>query len=369
MSQSTGSPAAARPAAAPPIPAGPPVAASGPRELELRFTGSAAEYFRIWIVSVCLTLLTLGIYSAWAKVRKKRYLYSHTVLDGTPFQYLARPIPILKGRIIAAALFVLWYVGTHYVVKLLPVVVALVVVLTPWVLVRSAAFNARYSAFRNLTFHFSGTYWSAARTLYGWALITVLTLGFGFAWWQQRIKRYMVSHMNYGGIGAEFSARGGQFFVIYLLAGLLFAAGMTAAVMLFGVTVAAAVGTAQGEAAAPLLIAFVLGIYAVYVAAFAYLQARITNLVWNHTRLGPLKFESRLRARGLLWLYVTNALGILVSAGLLIPWAVIRTARYRAEHFFVTAERGLGEFQGSRASTVRAAGAEVGEFFDFDFSL
>ncbi len=56
--------------------------------LSFEFTGNAREYFRIWIVNTCLTLFTLGIFSAWAKVRKKRYLYSHTQLDGTPFQYL-----------------------------------------------------------------------------------------------------------------------------------------------------------------------------------------------------------------------------------------------------------------------------------------
>ena len=30
------------------------------------FTGKASEYFGIWIVNVLLTILTLGIYSAWA---------------------------------------------------------------------------------------------------------------------------------------------------------------------------------------------------------------------------------------------------------------------------------------------------------------
>ena len=51
--------------------------------LSLEFRGDAREYFRIWAVNLCLTLLTFGIFSAWAKVRKKRYFYSNTVLDGT----------------------------------------------------------------------------------------------------------------------------------------------------------------------------------------------------------------------------------------------------------------------------------------------
>ena len=42
------------------------------------FTGTSAEYFRIWIVNVALTILTLGVYSAWAKVRTEQYFYGHT---------------------------------------------------------------------------------------------------------------------------------------------------------------------------------------------------------------------------------------------------------------------------------------------------
>src|SRR5712671_5446340 len=58
------------------------------------FTGLTGEYFRIWVVSLFLSVVTLGIYSAWGKVRKKRYLYSHTELDGTGFEFRATPLAI-----------------------------------------------------------------------------------------------------------------------------------------------------------------------------------------------------------------------------------------------------------------------------------
>lgn len=41
--------------------------------IPFRFTGTGSEYFRIWIVNWLLTLLTLGIYSAWAKVRRIQF--------------------------------------------------------------------------------------------------------------------------------------------------------------------------------------------------------------------------------------------------------------------------------------------------------
>src|SRR6478735_5593208 len=68
------------------------------------FTATGGEYFRIWIVNLLLTILTLGIYSAWAKVRKLRYFYGSTKLAGSSFEYHGKPIQILKGRLIAAAL-------------------------------------------------------------------------------------------------------------------------------------------------------------------------------------------------------------------------------------------------------------------------
>ena len=49
------------------------------RELPLEFRATGAEYFRIWIVNLLLTIITLGIYSAWAKVRRLRYFYGSTL--------------------------------------------------------------------------------------------------------------------------------------------------------------------------------------------------------------------------------------------------------------------------------------------------
>src|SRR5882724_3038436 len=87
---------------------------SAARRYPVEFTATTGEYFRIWIVNLALTVVTLGIYSAWAKVRKRRYFYSHTRIDGEGFEYLANPIAILKGRLIAFALFGAFYAVSHF---------------------------------------------------------------------------------------------------------------------------------------------------------------------------------------------------------------------------------------------------------------
>ena len=357
--------------------------AGQPRELPLLFHGSAREYFRIWIVNLCLTLFTLGIFSAWAKVRKKRYFYSHTTVDGTPLQYLGQPIPIFKGRVIAAAAFLTYYASNHFFTSLLPYVFAAGMVLAPWVLVRSAAFNARYSAFRNMTFHFEGSYLDALKALYLWGIIPVFVLGwlfdwwgkyavagiaalvFGvsFPWWIRRLRNFLISHSSYGNRKGTFSATGGQFFGVYFRSGLI----MTGILIVVGMLSFMLISSPKKTQ----LITWSIAVptYAGYVLAYAYVQAHSSNLVWNHTRLGPLRFRSTLLGWGMTKLYVTNALAIIASLGMLTPWAVMRTLKYRADHMRVLQEGELTEFQGSDMSAVEAIGAETVDFFDMDLSL
>src|SRR4051812_25640947 len=133
-----------------------PVAVS-PTERTVRpeFTASGAEYFRIWIVNLLFTLLTLGIYSAWAKVRKKRYFYGSTRFDGTTFDYFASPRAILNGRIVAFVIFVVYALAGDLVPPSHFAFWAVGGLAFPWLAVRALGFNARNSAWRGLRFDFT----------------------------------------------------------------------------------------------------------------------------------------------------------------------------------------------------------------------
>jgi len=352
-----------------------------PADLGLEFRGSAREYFRIWIVNLCLTLLTFGVFSAWAKVRKKRYMYSHTILDGTPFQYLGKPIPILKGRLIAAAGFLVYYAATHFFTSLLPYVIAAGAIAAPWVIARSAAFNARYSAFRNISFRFDAGYKEAFNVLYVRGIIPACIIpmmfdwpgkqiAFGIVsmvfvvsipWWIKRFRKFMIESTSYGGRPGSFSATGWQFCKIYLLSGLIVLGISVPASVVIGVFSSFKIVTAP--------YVFLLPVYAGYVVAFAYNKARMGNLIWNSTVVGPVRLRSTLRCGGLLKLYVTNALGIIVSLGLLIPWAVVRTVQYRADHLWVLLEGELEEFKGGGQGAVGAVGEGMADIFEVDLSI
>src|ERR1700742_4465471 len=114
----------------------------------LKFTGTGREYFGIWIVNLLLTILTLGIYSAWAKVRRLHYFYRNTQLADSSFDFHGSPIKILIGRVTAVLLFV----GYNISIRLhsratLFVIVALALVM-PWLLRNSFRFRLYNTSWR-----------------------------------------------------------------------------------------------------------------------------------------------------------------------------------------------------------------------------
>lgn len=348
-----------------PSPDGVPTPAAETVRYPVEFSARAGEYFRIWIVNLALTVITVGIYSAWAKVRKKRYFYGHTRIDGDSFEYRAAPLAILKGRLIAVALFAAYSFGGKLSPLLGGFFALLLLIAMPWLIVRSLAFNAWNSAYRNVRFHFHGRYGEPLKLLVSGGLLTLVTLGLAYPWVKSRWARFAVANHAFGGTRATFGEITGRFYGIYLKAlGLLIGSAM-----LLGVA-AGLLGLLHGGAPrGNALVFFMAGVYLLYLLVYAYLSAQITNATWNAATLGAVRFESTLRGRDLALIYLGNIVAVLCTLGLAIPWAVVRTLRYRAEHTALFAAGGLAGFVAGQTEQLSATGEEVGEMFDVDFSL
>lgn len=344
-----------------------PPAAALAAQYRVEFSGTAGEYFRIWIVNLAFSILTLGLYSPWAKVRKKRYLYLHTQIDGDSFEYRGNPVAILKGRLLGGAVAATVYGVSHFLPAYWWVLVPVGVFLVPWLLVRSLAFNAVNSRFRNIRFRFHGRYGRCWRILAGYGLLTVVTLGIGYYYLKTRITEFILREHAYGASAFDVRDLKKPFFAAYTKMVGLSLLGMVA---LFAISMS--VFSFAGVRSVPSLGAiWTVNIfsYAVYLAIFAYIRSRILNATWDNVALGRLRFRCTLSARKLYALYVVNILAIVATAGLATPWAVIRTLRYRAEQFAILAPEGLDGFAAREGGDVGAAGEEVAEMLDMDFSL
>jgi uncharacterized membrane protein YjgN (DUF898 family) len=337
-----------------------------PREYQLSFSGTASEYFRIWIVNLALSIATLGIYSAWAKVRRKRYFYSQTSLDGEPFEYTGQPVAILKGRVLAVIVAAAAYAASHYSWKLLVVMLAVAVFVFPWLVVRSYAFNAYNTTYRGLRFRFSATYWRCWRLTTGYGLLTIVTFGLGWFYFKTRLTEFVVRNHAYGATPFTVPDLKKIFFGYYgKMVGLGILGGIVLSATVFSIV--SQVGQPRHDSPWAYVINSLS--YVMYLGIFAYIRSRILNATYNNMELGDVRFRSTLGGWKLYGLYAVNILAIIFTLGLATPWAVIRTLRYRAECMTVVAPMGFDHFEAAPATNVAAAGEEVGEMLDVDFSL
>lgn len=337
-------------------------------EFPFEFTGDALEYFRIWIVNLALSIVTFGIYSAWSKVRTQRYFYANTRVADAPFEYLAKPVPILKGRIIAFVLFAAYALSAQISVKIQLTLLALIFLVAPWLIVRGLRFRARYSAWRSLSFSFVGGY-GAAYINYLLLLVFVpLSIGLYQPFLKARQKRFVVDNHRYGDGVFEFKALNGDLFPPYLKAfGLIILWYILAAIAMFFFF--SAFSTPSRHPSQVPMYVMIGVMYFGFFCIAIYLTTRVNNLVYNNIEVAGNRLRSTLRARDMIGIYATNTLATLCTAGMLVPWAMVRLARYRASCLILVGVGNLDKFTASSKREESAAASEMDMLFDIDIGF
>ncbi|MEC8436173.1 MAG: YjgN family protein, partial [SAR324 cluster bacterium] len=166
--------------------------------LPFEFTGKAREFFGIWLSNLLLSILTLGIYSAWAKVRRRRFFLGHTLIGGHRFDYHADPKVILKGRAIVVSVLVVMSLVSELSTVLSGTSLVLLMLALPWLANRSLRFNARMTSFRNVRFDFSGTYGKSLLAFVLFPLLGLLSLGLLQPFATRYSGRYLAMNYSYG---------------------------------------------------------------------------------------------------------------------------------------------------------------------------
>jgi len=380
-----------------------------------QFTGTGGEYFRIWIVNLILSILTLGIYSAWAKVRTNRYFYGNTQIDNSGFEYHAKPLAILKGRLFAVALLSIYILVGQMFPAAGSAFMALLLLASPWVIWKSMQFNARMTSFRNVRFGFYGSLQDAYRYLLMMPLIPLLTaLLAGIVFYfvtgiiepgvyvalavvalvttyllvpfiQKTITVYYIGNHRYGQGMLETNLSTKRYYLIYL-------ALLGWSILIFGaITIAAGVAmyfsgmnlmamlpaTEGGELPTMALAPFIAVSLFMYLAMLiagvwvkAYMKAKIRNHVFNNIRLDTIaRLESDITTARLFRFYLVNILLMICTLGLAWPWIKVRSARLMAMTTQAQLTGSLDQFVSLQQRQQSAIGDEIGEAFDVDANL
>lgn len=355
------------------VPPKPPPIKKAPETFRMSFTGTAGEYFRIWIVNLCLTIVTLGIYLPWAIVRQRKYLYANTWLGEDSFGFHANPVALLKGYLIVFAGAILYSAGAYFNPWISIAVFLVFLALFPFLVWNAIRFRSRNSSYRNIRFHFQGTLGVAYQRYLLWPILIAFSLGL-LAPYVAFLKRdYLLNHLYFGNQGLHFRGEGGKFYPPYLIA---FGIGVAAYFLLFAIImIPALLGPASGipddVGAILVLIAMALGYLLLLFAAVlakVLIFVQIQNYVWPVTNLGGhTTFRSEYQLGDLLKIEVTNGLAIFFTLGLALPWATIRRRKYVIEHLLVTLdEQELETVIQSSQGEEAALGDAAADYLDFD---
>lgn len=340
----------------------------------MTFTGNGREYFRIWIVNLALTVLTLGIYSAWAKVRRTQYFYRHIRLAGAGFEYHGTPIAILKGRIVAVVLLAIYYLAGQMSPLYGLAAFAVLALVIPWLLARSFRFRLHNTSYRGIRFRFHGGTASAYWVFLALPILSLLSLFTLVPLTHHRIKQYQIANASLGNQPFTFHGQPWEFYRAYIIAGVVtfFFIG-SAAFMLFAVTMAGTGGdAAAAEQAVPSTAAMVL-FFLLYACGIVASQAIVTSMIqnesWGRARMGPHGIFCTIEPLKLFAVLFTNLVLTVATLGLFRPFAQVRLARYMLSEVALVLGGSLDDIAAVEGDEIGAFGEEAAGMFDFDIAF
>jgi uncharacterized membrane protein YjgN (DUF898 family) len=340
------------------------------RTVPVQFFGKTAEFFSIWIVNLLLTIVTLGIYSAWATVRNNRYFYSNTEIDGHRFAYLAEPLQILKGRIIGLLLFGSYFLAVSFSPFAAGIIILVLVFAYPLLICMSLRFKMRMTAYRNVRFNFSGKYGRALVVFILLPTMSVFTLYIALPWVLKKVDQFIYDNITFGDKKLSTSLETGEYFAAGLGAVFIGIVLFVLASFGLGLSFSDLVPGTEG-------IAFTLG-YALFIVVYiavilicsSFYTTRIRNHIFNNSVIENVsEFTSELSVSQLIWLRSSNFIAIVCSLGFAMPWVKIRTAKLYASVTQVTVLEGADSVLTNHSQSNSAIGEEVANAFDIDVAI
>ena len=329
------------------------------RVLPFEFRGDGTEYFKIWIVNIFLTLITLGIYSAWATVRNNRYFYGNTFVDGTSFSYLAKPLQILKGRIIAVVVFAL-FVGLAGAFPVAGAILYLVLgFAAPYIYNQSLAFKMRNTSYKNIQFRFNGDYGEAFGVLVIWPFLGLISLGLLYPLALLKMQQYRMNQTAYGTTQFVFSAQSKDYYKIFGN-GVGISLGLVVSFWIL-------IWFMTSIISSPLVVTNIATLVAIGSLMFVvtYFTVAFTNLVFINTTLKEHGFNATLTLKGYAKVILINILLIVITLGLYLPAAKVRIMKYITSCIELHERGSLDNFIAAEKESVSALGEQLGDVFDF----
>ncbi len=349
---------------------------SGERREQPAFTGQMSDFFIMQLVNLALTIVTLGIYRFWGVTRVRRYLWSHTTVQGAPLEWAGTGMELFKGFLILLLFFTIPLGALSFWLQSLLLRQEWTLALTLYGLLMIGIFYlSGVAIFRMMRYRLSRTYWQGVRGgsddggwRYGLGYMArgftvpfslTLTTPWLTAWgWNALFAR-----MSFGSLPFDADARWGDLFGKYL--GAIFLAILyIVAIVSLGFGSAALEGGAPNPAMAVLL-ALVAGplIYIGLPLIFLNYAAFLHRHMFDHLSLGPVRFEFDATTFDWLKYYLVNMALVVFTFGIGALLLSYRHWQFYTRHLTVIGDLGALDIAQSSTAALRQ-GEGLADAFD-----
>ena len=315
---------------------------------KLRYHGEGGALLGLVLVNALLTVLTLGIYSFWARTKVRQFHYAETEMDGDRFAYHGTGGELLIGALKATGILFLtvivlgiaafgigFFVGANADAGVAsPLFTLLFYAVFSLLMILAINGARRYrlsrSSWRGIRFNFHGGFGAYLGLMLKGIALSVISLGFYTPFFASERRAFFVNNVRFGSEPFEYKGEGRALFGSWLKSLLL------------------TIPT--------------LGLCWIWYAAFEH------RYFWNHTTMRGARFQSSVHGKDLLVLHLTNALLVLFTLGIGTPWAITRTMGFWCDHVMLVGTVDWASIE-QRAQTATGTGEALADGLDVDVGI
>lgn len=314
----------------------------------IEYRGEAVGFFKVAIVNLFLTVVTIGIYRFWGKTRVRRYLWAQTYFQGESLEYSGKGIEKLVGALIAFGVLIVPLTLAALLAASLgannPAIAALIYgplyVGLFWLLgvaiYRSQRYLLSRTSWRGIRGGMRGKGWSYGMLYLQMLLLQVITLGFASPYTSVRLWNARMNDAMFGSLAVTSDAEWRPLFRTFL--GAWVGALLTYAAML-GLTFSllpdifsAALPGGKPPGDPTTMAGTILKLYGLFlvgglVIAMLMLRyyAAMLRALFGGIRIGPMALQFNVEPVDLLKFYIGNIALIVFTLGLgviMMPYRV-----------------------------------------------
>lgn len=381
------------------------------------FTGTGFEYFKIWIVNILFTVLTLGIYYPWAKVRNNRYLYANSSIEEKNFDYHATGKQLLYGYLIAIFFFIIYKILEIFFPIGSIILVVFFLFIIPWLIWRSMKFNLNVTSFNNIRFKFSGgikesyiiflaipilslivfssiifliSLFKESTILISIGIILIFVFYIVATAYFNVVKtRFLIDYTSYGNSNFETNLNTPEFIKImlktilisilsFIIGGIIIGGIFYFIIDFTEITSLLNLYKTDPKSAMALIISTFLPIIvtlyffmlAISIISFAYYITRQRAYIFENTNLDTeVKFFSTMKFFPYAFILITNLLLIILTFGFAYPWAKVRVAKYTLDNTTLKLENDFSGYFNEKNTKESALGEQISDTFDVGIDI